>query len=630
MKNIKISTRLWLAFGFILFLSVLLVGVALWNMQVMLGHQDDIRQRQEIQTVLNEIESLVKIKDPMVYGYAVAPNAESERFFKNGEAATTQQLGQAVQRADGLISEPDARVLYDDLVVRRNQYIKTVNDMVMQAKHTGRDEQIFDAINGPLATVQAQFLDSVQALVGLQNERVREAVAQSAATNRLSEQILWLVGALVLLFGSITGWRISRAITVPLHTAVTLAQRVAQRDLSQAVQVHGRDEIGQLIQALEDMQGGLSQVMREVREDSDSVALAASQISAGNLDLSSRTEQQSSSLAETAATMEEITSTVRQNADNAQQANSLAGDASRTAQTGGEVISGLVATMGEINVKSQQVTEIVGVIDSIAFQTNILALNAAVEAARAGEQGRGFAVVASEVRALAQRSAESAKEIKALITASEQAAQHGNEQAQRAEASMQEVVDSIRRVTDIVGEISAASQEQTTAIEQVNSAVAQMDDVTRQNASLVEESAAAATSLQEQADTLAGVVATFRLRELAGQAGRHAAGATHVRRPDHNDPSATVQGTQGARMRPATHAGPGAVRAAPGAANGATERRRPADGLSSDIKLAAAGAGPQKKAPAPSEGGHGPRAGNGASRAATDKGRDGVGEWAEF
>ncbi|MFA7437604.1 methyl-accepting chemotaxis protein [Castellaniella sp.] len=623
MKNIKISTRLWLAFGFLLFLSAILVGIALWNMQVMVGNQDDIRQRQEIQTLLNEIESLVKIKDPMVYGYAVAPDTQSELYFRNGEAASTQQLGRAVQQADGLIHEPEARVLYDDLVKHRNQYITAVSDMVMQVKHSGHSDQIFTAINGPLAAVQAQFLGSVQALVGFQNDRVREALEQSAAVNRLSEQILWLVGALVLLFGSITGWRISRAIAVPLQTAVTVAQRVARRDFSQTVQAHGQDEIGQLLKALEDMQSGLSEVMLLVRQDSDSVALAASQISAGNLDLSSRTEQQSSSLAETAATMEEITSTVRQNADNAQQANSLAGDASKTAQEGGDVISSLVATMGEINVKSQQVTEIVGVIDSIAFQTNILALNAAVEAARAGEQGRGFAVVASEVRALAQRSAESAKEIKTLINASEQAAHHGNEQAQRAEASMQEVVDSIRRVTDIVGEISAASQEQTTAIEQVNSAVAQMDDVTRQNASLVEESAAAATSLQEQADGLARLVGTFTLREPSP----HSAAAQHAH--EHGGGAAASQGASGAKARLAGQSG--AALAGPAllasAGNGTSQPRRPAVGLSSDIKVGAAAASQKKPAPAP-EGGHRARRENGT--AAAGQTPHSVGEWAEF
>jgi len=259
------------------------------------------------------------------------------------------------------------------------------------------------------------------------------------------------------------------------------------------------------------MNDSLLKIVREVRLGTDTIATASTQIASGNLDLSSRTEEQASSLEETASAMEELTSTVKQNADNARQANQLAVSASAVAQEGGDVVGQVVATMGSINDSSKKIVDIISVIDGIAFQTNILALNAAVEAARAGEQGRGFAVVASEVRSLAQRSAAAAKEIKVLIDDSVEKVTSGSKLVEQAGSTMAEVVGSVRRVTDIVGEISAASQEQSTGIEEVNRAITQMDEVTQQNAALVEEAAAAAQSLQDQAGKLAQVVGVFKL-----------------------------------------------------------------------------------------------------------------------
>lgn len=350
-------------------------------------------------------------------------------------------------------------------------------------------------------------------LVGLGVYALRQGGQPLTADQESMVTIMLIVLSFFLLVIFLTDRYILAYVRRPLDRLGADFRRMASGDLSEPVELFGNNCAGRIIPSLVQMQNNLHKTISEIHSGSGAIASAATQITSGNLNLSSRTEQQASSLSQTAATMEEITSTVRQNSDNAQQANMLAETAAKTATEGGLIVSDLVSTMGEINTKSQQVSDIIGVIDSIAFQTNILALNAAVEAARAGEQGRGFAVVASEVRALAQRSSSAAKEIKALIDSSVETTAKGNEQAIHAGDTMQEVVGSINRVTDIVSEISAASREQTTGIEEVNAAITQMDDVTRQNASLVEESAAAAASLQEQADTLAQLVSTFKLAD---------------------------------------------------------------------------------------------------------------------
>jgi methyl-accepting chemotaxis protein-1 (serine sensor receptor) len=308
-----------------------------------------------------------------------------------------------------------------------------------------------------------------------------------------------------------------RAITRPLDTAVKLARAVAEGDLTQRIEAHSTNEIGQLMQALKDMNDSLVKVVSQVRTGTDTVATASSQIAAGNLDLSSRTEQQASSLEETASSMEELTSTVRQNAENARQANQLVVSTADVAVKGGQVVGQVVDTMASIKDSSRKIADIIGVIDGIAFQTNILALNAAVEAARAGEQGRGFAVVASEVRNLAQRSAGAAKEIKTLIEDSVGKVDAGGKLVDEAGKTMDEIVSSVKRVTDIMSEIAAASQEQSAGIEQVNQAIAQMDQVTQQNAALVEEAAAAAESLQDQAGKLTEAVSVFKLEGMYSQ-----------------------------------------------------------------------------------------------------------------
>ncbi|WP_174237442.1 methyl-accepting chemotaxis protein [Sulfuriferula nivalis] len=320
--------------------------------------------------------------------------------------------------------------------------------------------------------------------------------------------VLLLVGAI---FGFLIGIVFVRSITTPMRAAIAVTNQIAKGDLSVAIDFHGKDGLGRLFDALRDMRTNLQALIVDVRSGVVSISSASSEIAAGNLDLSNRTEAQAGSLEETASAMEELTSTVKQNADNARQANQLAETASQVASKGGAVVSDVVNTMGEINQSARKIADIIGVIDGIAFQTNILALNAAVEAARAGEQGRGFAVVATEVRSLAQRSAAAAKEIKALIDDSVDKVEQGNKQAAQAGSTMDEVVNSVQRVTDIMSEISAASREQSQGIEEVNNAITQMDETTQQNAALVEQAAAAAKSLQDQAGHLEELVNQFQL-----------------------------------------------------------------------------------------------------------------------
>jgi methyl-accepting chemotaxis protein len=340
-----------------------------------------------------------------------------------------------------------------------------------------------------------------------------------ARKSQLTRTAYLLIGVVlgIAVLGAILGYQIIRSVIGPLHEAIAVAKRVASGDLTARIEVNSRNETGELLQALKDMNTGLVNIVTEVRTGTETIATASGQIAAGNLDLSSRTEQQAGSLEETASSMEEITSTVKQNVDNARQANQLAHSASEVASKGGTMVANVVDTMGSINASSKRIVEIISVIDGIAFQTNILALNAAVEAARAGEQGRGFAVVAAEVRNLAQRSAAAAKEIKELINDSVDKVDAGTRLVDQTGATMQDIVASIKRVSDIISEITAASDEQSAGIEQVNEAITQMDEVTQQNASLVEEAAAAAESLQEQAQNLAGVVSVFRIGDQAAQ-----------------------------------------------------------------------------------------------------------------
>lgn len=393
--------------------------------------------------------------------------------------------------------------------------LKTFNDDALSAAVMALKaqdlEQTSKLLSGKLAQQYAKLNEPMNALIKLQLDVGKSEYEQSQsffAKFKIFSIVLILSGILI---GAVIGyWLISR-ITQPLNYAVEIAQTVALGDLRQTITVDSENETGQLLIALKDMNDSLIKTVSQVRFGTDTIAAASKEIATGNMDLSSRTESQSSSLEETASAMEELTSTVQQNADNARQANQLVSRASDYATKGGDVVDQVVTTMGSIKESSRKIVDIIGVIDGIAFQTNILALNAAVEAARAGEQGRGFAVVASEVRSLAQRSASAAKEIKELIGDSVDKVEAGGRLVDEAGVTMGHIVTSVKQVADIMAEIAAASGEQSDGIAQVNQAVIQMDTTTQQNAALVEQAAAAAASLEEQAANLAETVGVFKL-----------------------------------------------------------------------------------------------------------------------
>ncbi|UXH79472.1 methyl-accepting chemotaxis protein [Roseateles amylovorans] len=433
---------------------------------------------------------------------------------RKADAAKIDQSRQAVEeqlkRYETLVSSSDEAAKLKDVRALWATYLE-LSTRMMQTAQAGDEGQA-----RKMLTVDG--LPRYEALGKALEELVELNSASAQAANELGDRIYatsrWEVVAITILamaLGTVFAAVITRRITRPLRASVRLAEAVAIGDLTQTLRPRGSDEVAQLQQALLRMVTQLKAVVAEVREGVVSVSSASSQIAIGNEDLSARTEQTASNLEEAASSMEELTGALAQSSDTARQANQLAGSAAEAATRGGRVVGQVVARMGDISSASQRISDIIGTIDGIAFQTNILALNAAVEAARAGEQGRGFAVVASEVRSLAQRSAEAAKEIKNLITRSVETVQAGTVDVAQAGHAMDDIVSGVRRVTDLMGEIAAASTEQSNGIGQVNQAVAQLDQMTQQNAALVEESSAAATSLREQAKRLEDVVSVFKV-----------------------------------------------------------------------------------------------------------------------
>ena len=525
--HLKIGTRLTLAFSVLLLITAAIAGMGVWRLEALKDANQAIATVEMQRSLLAQrwasfieanwvrTSALMRSSDPV---YLAA--------LRKDMAAATESVSQAQKQLEAMMQDSKGQALMADVARQR----KTYSDFrAALQKRQAQGDDITQALDNELRPLADNYL---KAVVDVANDAARNLaeVQTAAAESATASQVTLTAGAaLALLLGLLLATLTKRSITGPIHRAAEVAEAIRNGDLTSNIDAAGNDETAQMLRGLAEMQANLRNIVAHVRQGSEAVATASAQIASGNSDLSGRTEEQASALEQTAASMEQLGSTVRQNADNAHQANQLALNASAVAVQGGDVVAQVVGTMKGINDSSRKIADIIGVIDGIAFQTNILALNAAVEAARAGEQGRGFAVVASEVRSLAQRSADAAKEIKALITASVERVEQGTQQADLAGSTMTEVVGAIRRVTDIMGEISAASSEQSTGVAQVGEAITQMDQATQQNAALVEESAAAADSLQRQAQELVQTVAVFRLNP--GQVAAPVAPATYTAAP---------------------------------------------------------------------------------------------------
>ena len=525
MGNLKISTRLAGAFGL---LVLLLVGMAVAAYSQLSSINEDTLDLADnwlpsVQ-VVNQMQTQATGDRVAVATHILNTDEAAMGGIEQEITQGRDKLAKQRQTYEKLISSPEEKRLYEEFSAAWKKYAET-NDKVLAHSRKNENDQARALLQGESRQNYVAAMALLDKLVELNGAGAEQSKAASERSYSVALTTLFVTAALAIAVAVVAALWLIRSITGPLARAVHAADLVAAGDLTVQIQADSQDETGKLLQSLDKMQQALVRTVSTVRQNAESVASASAQIASGNHDLSARTESQASALEETAASMEELGSTVRQNADNARQANQLAVSASTVAVQGGEVVSQVVETMKGITTASNKIADIIGVIDGIAFQTNILALNAAVEAARAGEQGRGFAVVASEVRSLAGRSAEAAKEIKSLIGASVERVEQGNVQAERAGQTMTEVVNAIRRVTDIMGEISAASSEQSAGVSQVGEAVTQMDQATQQNAALVEQMAAAAGSLSGQARELVEAVAVFKLAQ--GASGQWSAAPAH-------------------------------------------------------------------------------------------------------
>ena len=511
LRNVSIGVRLGLGFAVILLFSLVITGISVWRLHdVATATRTMMEQPLAKERYISDWYS--KIDSGIRRTTAIVRSADTSLgpYFAEEAKQSSVVSGELQKKIEALISGPQETELFRQVSEMRKVYLDA-REQVSKLKAAGQTEEAEKAFQAVFVPGSTKYQKVIMNMLEHQRASIDATAREIDAVAKTSRNLLLALAALALAFGVVCAWVLTMGIVRPLRTAVAIARKVADGDLTAQIDVSAKDETGQLLLALKDMNTSLLNIVGEVRSGTDSIATSSTQIAAGNQDLSSRTEEQAGSLEETASSMEELTSTVKQNADNARQANQLAASAAQVAVKGGAVVAQVVGTMQSINTSSNKIVDIISVIDGIAFQTNILALNAAVEAARAGEQGRGFAVVASEVRNLAQRSASAAKEIKTLIGASVEQVNAGSMLVAQAGSTMNDIVDSVQRVSDIITEITAASSEQSVGIDEINRAIGQMDAVTQQNAALVEESAAAAESMQHQAHNLAQVVSVFKL-----------------------------------------------------------------------------------------------------------------------
>ncbi|WP_077034036.1 methyl-accepting chemotaxis protein [Pelomonas sp. KK5] len=514
LRQLRIRARLLLGFGLILLMTAVLVGIGAFGLNVAQNALFGITH-QLIPTSNITVGARTKLIESQAATATMVASIFNDEEMKKAKArwdAAQKDLDKSMADFAAIVKAPEQKKNLDEFRTRIEAYRKAVEPAAATLLSNGFAEgkDALEAMRkGDAAYDPARaMLEGLEATLAKNSQTVFEKVDSVIRT---------IFGGLIIAFvvccvlGLVLAWRVSRSIVEPMDEASRFAERIAAGDLRAAPAAQGADEAAAMMRALASMQGALAEIVGQVRESSESIQVASSEVASGNLDLSSRTEQTASNLQQTASSMSELTGVVGQSAESANTAKQLAGTAAETAGRGGEVVSRVVSTMGDINSASKKIADIIGTIDGIAFQTNILALNAAVEAARAGEQGRGFAVVASEVRSLAQRSAEAAREIKALIGASVDKVEAGTVLVSDAGSTMSEIVSSVQRVADIIGEISAAASEQSSGIGRVNGAVGELDQMTQQNAALVEQSAAAAQSLKEQAQRLSGLMSRFTL-----------------------------------------------------------------------------------------------------------------------
>ncbi|KAF1036530.1 MAG: Methyl-accepting chemotaxis protein III [Herbaspirillum frisingense] len=515
MKNLKIGHKLGLGFATLLILLMLVSAFGLHSLAQMNARVEYLTDVDEAKLLsLTRVRFGITLRALAARNLVLVTEPEHQKLdlevLAEGQKAIDDSLGMLGKLLKDPATPPEELKMMEKLRALEARYLPIATEIVRLAT-SGKPDAARDMLGKdcmPLLREVIAHIEKFRQVMGVDSRTHAEATEEEYS---LAKWTMLSIALADLVLGIIIATMLTRAIARPLQEAVEVAHKVSSGDLRSRIEVRSRDEMGQLMSALKEMNDNLAGMVGQVRRGTDTIAVASGEIKSGNMDLSARTERQASSLEETASAMEELTSTVKQNADNARQARRMAESASDFAAKGGEVVGRVVHTMDSISESSRKVVDIIGVIDGIAFQTNILALNAAVEAARAGEQGRGFAVVATEVRSLAQRSAAAAKEIKSLIDDSVSKVTVGADLVNEAGSTMKEVVTGIKNVSNIMQEITSASEEQTVGIEQVNQAIVLLDETTQQNAALVEQAAAAAASMQEQTGNLARVVSVFRL-----------------------------------------------------------------------------------------------------------------------